>query len=107
MTQCRNLLLTGGDDLEQSVRRGDIYALMIQHSIKAGDFNEAKKLVFELQQILNKSGNASLSYYLNKEIIEVLAQGLGVPVATLLPQNTNKTDIDESEENEIQEEVEE
>lgn len=105
MVECRNLLLSGGEELEQSVRRGDIYALMIQSCIKIRDFDQAKKLVDELQHILGRGGNASLSYYLSKDLIEVLAQGLGVPISTIVPP-IRKQESEEIED-EIQEEVEE
>lgn len=78
---------------------------MIQNAIKIRDFNEAKSLVDELQQILGKTGNASLSYYLSKDLIEVLAQGLGIPISAIVPP-VKRQDIDEVDD-EIQEEVEE
>lgn len=78
---------------------------MIQNSIKIRDFDEAKRLVDELQKILGKTSNASLTYYLSKEVIEVLAQGLGVPLSTIIPP-VRKSNSEETED-EIQEEVEE
>lgn len=100
VTQSLNLLQKEGEELEQSVRRGDVYALMIQNAIKIGDINEARKYVNELQQILNKQGNSSLSYYLSKEIID----GLGISVST--SQNANKNNDDDEFDGEIEEEVE-
>lgn len=85
LTQCRQLLMIGGQELEASVRRGDIYALMIQNCVKAGMFSEARQLCNELKQFLLTTNNTPLTYYLNKDVIEALAQGLGVPITTILP----------------------
>lgn len=76
--------MTSDDELEISIRRGDVYAIMIQHFVKVGNFSEAKQLCLELRQILSKTDN-TLSYYLSKDVIEALAQGLGVPVSHFLP----------------------
>lgn len=85
MTQCQQLLIAEGDELEASVRRGDIYALMIQHCVKSGNFSEAKQLCTDLKHLLNKTNNTPITYYLSKEIIETLAQGLGVPISSIIP----------------------
>lgn len=76
--------MTSDEELETSVRRGDIYAVMIQHFVRVGNFSEAKQACLELRQILSKTDN-TLTYYLSKEIIETMAQGLGVPVTHFLP----------------------
>lgn len=67
------------------MRRGDVYALMIQHYIKSGNYLEAKHLLGELRQVLNVSDTTPITYYVNKELIEALARGLGVLPATLVP----------------------
>lgn len=86
MSQCRQLLLSGGDELEAAVRRGDIFALMIHHCVKSDNFSEARQLCAELRQFLSATNNTTpITYYLNKELIEALAQGLGVPVSTIVP----------------------
>lgn len=85
ITQCRQLLATGGPDLDLAVRKGDIYAVMIQCCVKSGNFNEAKQLFLELKQVLAISGNMSITYYISKEVVEALAQGLGESVHSLLP----------------------
>ncbi|KAI4456192.1 hypothetical protein MML48_8g00010237 [Holotrichia oblita] len=84
MTQCRQLLMTGGKDLEAAVRRGDIYAVMIQTCIKNEIFEVGRQLFNELKQILDPSTNA-ITYYLSKDVIEALATGLGLTVNDLLP----------------------
>lgn len=76
--------MTSAEELEISVRRGDIYAVMIQHFVKNGNFIEAKNLCLELRQILSKTDN-TLTYYVSKDVIETLAQGLGIPVSHFVP----------------------
>lgn len=103
LMQSRQLLISGGPALEDSVRRGDIYGLMIQNCIKTGNFAEAKKLFEELQHFLSTS-STPLTYYVNKETIEALARGLNVSVGTLLP-SLQKVERNRSEEGEIEEEI--
>ncbi|XP_030750473.1 intraflagellar transport protein 140 homolog isoform X2 [Sitophilus oryzae] len=86
MTQCRQLLVMGGQELESSIRRGDIYGLMIQNCVKLGNYTEAQQIIFELKQFLSSKENKTpLTYYVNKEILEVLAKGLEVPLSTFIP----------------------
>ena len=49
-----------GTDL---VRRGDVYALMVEHAAKKNDWVLAKKFALELKQ---DQPNDSLSYYIHK-----------------------------------------
>lgn len=94
--------MSGGQALEESVRRGDIYALMIQNCIKTSNFSEAKNLFDELQKLLK--GSVPITYYLNKEIIEGLARGLNVSVSSLLP-TQSKRKSSKADECEIEEAV--
>ncbi|RZC33588.1 hypothetical protein BDFB_000428 [Asbolus verrucosus] len=97
IAQCRQLLMIGGPELEASVRRGDICALMIQEYIKTDNYAEAKQLFTELKQILQSSGNTPITYYLSKEIIEALARGLGVPLTALVPAKISLDNEDDEE----------
>lgn len=100
------MLTSGGVELEASVRRGDIYALMIQQCIHGGNFLEAKQLFNELRQVLSSTGNAPITYYVNKETIEALAKGLGVHSSSLLPSTRVKEEnigADEIEEEVVEE----
>ena len=85
MNQCRHLLASGGQELEVAVRRGDIYALMIQTYVKNENFPEARKVLVELTQLLTASRNVNVTYYVGKDVIDALARGLGIPVNVLLP----------------------
>lgn len=97
------MLISGGAALEESVRRGDIYDLMIQNCIKTSNFTEAKKLFDELQQFLSTS-NTPITYYVNKDVIESLAKGLNVSLNNLLP-SLQKVRKNRDEEGEIEEEI--
>ncbi|KAK9885497.1 hypothetical protein WA026_010990 [Henosepilachna vigintioctopunctata] len=106
LAQCRQLLSNGGDDLEVAVRRGDIYAQMIYHNVKASNFIVAKQLFDEFKQILNSSSNTSVTYYLNKELLEALAKGLNMPIGLLVP-SLAKVGSADKDEGEIEEVIEE
>ncbi|KAF5302514.1 hypothetical protein FQR65_LT00886 [Abscondita terminalis] len=107
IAQCRQFLLTGGPDLEESVRRGDIYGLMIQYYVKFEQFLEAKKVLTELQQVLAASGNTPITYYLSKELKDALSAGLGISSSMLIPStgrsNTPSFGLNDGE---IEEEIE-
>lgn len=103
LMQSRQLLTSGGAALEESVRRGDIYGLMIQNCVKTGNFSEAKKLFEELQHFLNTS-STPITYYVNKETIESLAKGLNIPLGGLLP-TAQKVERGGGDDGEIEEEI--
>ncbi|KAB0793767.1 hypothetical protein PPYR_13387 [Photinus pyralis] len=107
ITQSRQFLVAGGPDLEESVRRGDVYALMIHHYVKNQEFLEAKQVLTELRQVLSSSGNVPITYYVNKELIEALAAGLGTTVGILIPSSSKlRSSVSQDQgEGEIEEEV--
>lgn len=96
--------MSGGSTLEESVRRGDIYALMIQNSLKDTNFIEAKKLFDELQQLL-KGSNTPITYYLSKDNLESLSHGLKIPLSSLVPSAKRRSS--RNEEGEVEERVHE
>lgn len=103
LMQSRQLLISGGPALEESVRRGDIYALMIQNCIKAGNFQEAKVLFEELQQCL--SSGTPITYYVSREVVEALARGLNVPLGSLVPSLQRSEKVRSEEGDDIEEEL--
>lgn len=104
MSQCRQLINSGDSNIEKYVRKGDIYAVMIQHSLNAGDTAEVKQLLVEMKQYLATT-NVSLTYYLSSDVIQLLAKTLGIPLSSLLPQKNISENSPEENEQEIQEEV--
>lgn len=88
MAQCRNLL-SDRTLSEESVRRGDIYALMIQKCVNESNFTEAKKLLDELQLLLK--GDTPVTCYISKDILESLSRQLKIPVESM-PQHVAKTE---------------
>ncbi|XP_050298165.1 intraflagellar transport protein 140 homolog isoform X2 [Anthonomus grandis grandis] len=107
MTQCKQLLMLGGPDLDSSVRRGDIYALMVQNCTKQGDYTEAKSLIAELKQFMANEGlKIPLTYYIGREVLEALCKGLGVPLSAFIPEAPRGPSI-ESEEDVVDEILEE
>ncbi|XP_066140255.1 intraflagellar transport protein 140 homolog isoform X1 [Euwallacea fornicatus] len=92
MTQCKQLLMLNGHDLDVAVRRGDIYGLMIQDCVKRENFTEGKQLLMELRQILVTDGlKIPLTYYVGKDVIEALAAGLNMPVGSFIPPTVVRT----------------
>lgn len=80
---------------------------MIQQCIQIENFIEAKQLLNELRQVLNNSRNAPITYYLNKEVIEKLAKGLGVHSTSLFPPVLKVTRDEASLGDDIEEVIEE
>uniref|UniRef100_A0A6P7GGX0 Intraflagellar transport protein 140 homolog n=1 Tax=Diabrotica virgifera virgifera TaxID=50390 RepID=A0A6P7GGX0_DIAVI len=107
VTQCQQLLMTAGNDLEVAVRRGDVYSSMIQYLVKSGNYSEAKQYFVELRHLLEQSGNTPITYYITNEVLEGLANGLSVPVAQLLPKSTKMRVASEGDGDDVEEVVEE
>ncbi|XP_072382747.1 intraflagellar transport protein 140 homolog isoform X1 [Diabrotica undecimpunctata] len=107
ITQCQQLLMTAGNDLEVAVRRGDVYSSMIQYLVKSGNYSEAKQYFVELRHLLEQSGNTPITYYITNEVLEGLANGLSIPVAQLLPKSTKMRVASEGDGDDVEEVVEE
>ncbi|XP_015439170.1 PREDICTED: intraflagellar transport protein 140 homolog [Dufourea novaeangliae] len=69
MQQVRQLLDSQGSDLEQSVRRGDLFATITQHYINIGDTGKARATIEELQRLVP---GINLNYYYNATVLEAL-----------------------------------
>ncbi|CAK9817048.1 Intraflagellar transport protein 140 homolog [Anthophora quadrimaculata] len=69
MQQVRQLLDSYGADLEQSVRRGDLFATITQHYINAGDADKARASIEELKRLVP---GINLTYYYNVGVLEAL-----------------------------------
>lgn len=69
MKQVQFLLDSQGDSLEQSIRRGDLFALLTQHYLNVGDVDRAKATIEELKRLVP---SINLSYYYNASVLEAL-----------------------------------
>ncbi|XP_043280056.1 intraflagellar transport protein 140 homolog isoform X2 [Venturia canescens] len=75
MTQVRQLLDSFGPDLEQSVRRGDLFATITQHYANIGETDKARATIEELKRLVP---GINLSYYYNVNLLEALGYKINV-----------------------------
>lgn len=75
ISQVRQLLNSEGDDLEQSVRRGDVFATVAQHYVNIGDNEKARATVVELKRIIP---GINLTHYFNVNLLETLGYNVDV-----------------------------
>lgn len=75
MQQVRQLLDSQGSDLEQSVRRGDLFATVTQHYMDIGDTDKARAAIEELKRLVP---GINLSYYYNASVLESLGYKMKV-----------------------------
>ncbi|EZA61734.1 hypothetical protein DMN91_004415 [Ooceraea biroi] len=75
MQQVRHLLDSQGPNLEQSVRRGDLFATIAQHYANIGDTEKAWATVEELKRLVP---GINLSYYFNVTLLEALGYKMKV-----------------------------
>ncbi|CAG2068982.1 unnamed protein product, partial [Timema podura] len=70
LTQSRQLLQSSDADLESAVRRGDVYALMVEHHVSTGELKAAQHLVEEFRKL---SPGANVTYYIPPSTIDKIA----------------------------------
>lgn len=75
MQQVRYLLDSQGPSLEQSVRRGDLFATITQHYANIGDLEKARATIEELKRLVP---GINLSYYFNINLLELLGYKMTV-----------------------------
>lgn len=75
MQQVRYLLDSQGPSLEQSVRRGDLFATITQHYANIGDLEKARATIEELKHLVP---GINLSYYFNINLLELLGYKMTV-----------------------------
>lgn len=75
MQQVRHLLDSQGPNLEQSVRRGDLFATITQHYANIGDTEKAWATIEELKRLVP---GINLSYYFNVDLLEALGYKIKV-----------------------------
>lgn len=108
INQCQQLLSSSDPIIERYIRKGDIYAVMIQNLVNSDNVTLLKQTFAEMRHYLEVSGNIGIAYYLSGDIIQQLCKALGVSQNVLIPQkNTPSTEDTEETEQEILEAVEE
>lgn len=75
VSQARQLIDSQGTDLEQSVRRGDLFATLTQHYANIGDMEKARGTIEELKRIVP---GINLSYYYNVNLLEALGYKINI-----------------------------
>lgn len=75
MSQVRQLLDSQGSDLEQSVRRGDLFATVTQHYANIGDTEKARATIEELKRLVP---GINLTYYYNVNLLEALGYKVSI-----------------------------
>ncbi|KYN32641.1 hypothetical protein ALC56_13123 [Trachymyrmex septentrionalis] len=75
MQQVRHLLDSQGPNLEQSVRRGDLFATITQHYANVGDTEKAWATIEELKRLVP---GINLTYYFNINLLEALGYKMKV-----------------------------
>ncbi|XP_014295650.1 intraflagellar transport protein 140 homolog [Microplitis demolitor] len=86
--QIRQLLNTHGDDLEKSVRIGDVFSTITQHYIDLGDLEKARNSIKELKRL---KPEIHLNYFYNTSVLESLGYQRNTPRETS-PDKDNKID---------------
>lgn len=69
MVQVRQLLDTYGNDLEKSVRIGDLFSIITEHYMNLGDLEKARSTVEELRRL---KPEIQLSYFYNFNVLKSL-----------------------------------
>eukprot|EP00051_Salpingoeca_urceolata_P027733 m.483017 g.483017 ORF g.483017 m.483017 type:complete len:1380 (-) comp22745_c0_seq1:34-4173(-) len=64
-------------DVENAVRIGDVYGLMIEYIASTDDFQRAYEL---MQEMRNKIPNVNMAYYVNMRTIEAVHRALDIPL---------------------------
>ncbi|XP_069761379.1 intraflagellar transport protein 140 homolog isoform X2 [Narcine bancroftii] len=98
LKQCEILLAE--PKLDQAVRTGDVYALLVEHHARQGNFEVAYKYMEEMAMKL-PSGN--ITFYVNQQIIEAVYKTVGVPVKDNLAERVQQNSGDDGVE--VEEEV--
>ncbi|KAM5328101.1 intraflagellar transport protein 140 homolog isoform 1-T2 [Glossophaga mutica] len=101
--QCE--LLLEEPDLDSAVRLGDVCGFLVEHYLRMEEFQMAYKYLEEMRRRLPAT---KVSYYLNQQTVDAVHQGLGIPLARIMPEQTHHDSMEDPEEvmEEVMEEVE-
>ncbi|XP_051876987.1 intraflagellar transport protein 140 homolog isoform X1 [Pristis pectinata] len=98
LKQCEILL--GAPELDQAVRTGDIYALLVEHHAQQGNFEVAYKY---MEEMATKLPSGNMTFYINQQIAEAIYKAVGVPVKDNIVQRVRRNSGEDG--GEVEEEV--
>ncbi|XP_072916135.1 intraflagellar transport protein 140 homolog [Hemitrygon akajei] len=98
LKQCEVLLRE--PELEHAVRTGDIYALLVEHHARQGNFEVAYRYMEEMAAKLT-SGN--VTFYIKQQIAEAIYKAVGVPLKDSTMQRVRRNSGEDG--GEVEEEV--
>lgn len=101
--QCE--LLLEEPDLDNTIRIGDVYGFLVEHYLQMEEFQMAYKYLEEMRRRLPA---ANVSYYVNQRAVDAVHQGLGIPLARIMPERIRHNSMEDPKEvdEEVMEEVE-
>ncbi|ELW67792.1 Intraflagellar transport protein 140 like protein [Tupaia chinensis] len=101
--QCQ--LLLEEPDLDGTVRSGDVFSLVVEHYLQAGEFQTAYKYLEEMRKRLPP---ASVVCYVSQRTIDAVHRGLGLPLTRVGPEQVHHRSVEDHREvgEELVEEVE-
>ena len=79
-------------DIEQAVRIGDIYGLIIEHLASKEMYSEAYD---QMQELRKRIPNVNVAYYVNMRVIETVHNALNIPLGQGTGPNVGGGDDDE------------
>ncbi|XP_062999141.1 intraflagellar transport protein 140 homolog [Elgaria multicarinata webbii] len=96
--QCE--LLLGEPELDSAIRLGDVLGFLVEHHLKAQEFQMAYRYLEELRK---KIPCVNLNYYVNQQTVEAVHRGLGVPLSrNPVPERVRHNSVEDKE---VEEEV--
>lgn len=98
LKQCQILLEES--DLDQAVRSGDVYALLVEHHAQQGNYEVAYKYMEEMAAKL-PSGN--VGFYINQQVTEAIYKAVGAPLKIIGVQRARHSSGEDG--GEVEEEV--
>ncbi|NWY05934.1 IF140 protein, partial [Nothoprocta ornata] len=101
--QCEQLL--GEQDLDSTIRRGDVLGFLVEHYLQVEDFHTAYRYLEEMRKRI-PGGNPT--YFVPQQTIEAVHRGAGVPLSRILaPEQTGHGSMETKEvEEEVADELE-
>uniref|UniRef100_A0A915CSH0 Anaphase-promoting complex subunit 4-like WD40 domain-containing protein n=1 Tax=Ditylenchus dipsaci TaxID=166011 RepID=A0A915CSH0_9BILA len=89
--------MTEEKDINEVVRLGDIFAIIVAHNMKRGNFRKAWQVI---EQCERRQPKVDMRQHLSSPILDQICDEAGVPRLTLLNQNNNNQREEEEDEEE-------